>query len=157
VAVVVAAAAGAERLVPAGTLRWAGAVLLLGYAALLLRRRAHPRRVGMRLGAGGLAAWSFVMASAHGAGLMLLPALLAPGEGVGAAHTHGGAATGGMAMRGLDMLAVHTAAMLLAMTAAALLAFRLSGVGFLRRAWIDTDAVWSVALATSGIVVLVVT
>jgi hypothetical protein len=42
------------------------------------------------------------------------------------------------------------------MAATALLAFRLSGVGFLRRAWIDTDTVWSVALAASGVVVLVV-
>jgi hypothetical protein len=47
--------------------------------------------------------------------------------------------------------------MLLAMTVAALLAFRLADVGFLRRAWIDTDAVWAVTLAAAGIVVLVVT
>lgn len=150
VAVVVALATEAGRLVPVETLRYVGAALLIGYAALLLRRRSHPRGARMRLGAGGLFAWSFVMASSHGAGLMLLPLLLAARPGAGMTHAHGGGA-----MWGAGMLAVHTAGMLLAMSAAALLAFRLSGVGFLRRAWIDTDALWSAALAASGIVVLV--
>jgi hypothetical protein len=152
VAVVVAAAAGAEWLVPGGALRWAGAALPLGCAVLLLRRRAHPRRVGMRLGAGGLFAWSFAMASAHGAGLMLLPVLLALGHGADPGHVHHG-----IAADGTLVLAVHTAAMLLAMTCAALLAFRLAGVGVLRRIWIDTDVVWSGVLAASGVAVLVVT
>src|SRR5687768_17210534 len=76
VAVVIAAATLADSFVPAATLRWIGAAVLLGSAALVFRRRAHPRRAGMRLGPGGLVAWSFVMASSHGAGLMLLPALL---------------------------------------------------------------------------------
>ena len=148
VAAVVALAAGAQRVVPAG------AVLLLGYAVLLLvRRPTHPRRAGMRLGAGGLFAWSFVMASSHGAGLMLLPVLLAlGGGGAGPEHAH----HGGPAADGALVLGVHTAAMLAAMTAAALLAFRLAGLGFLRRAWINTDAIWSGALAASGVVVLLV-
>jgi hypothetical protein len=154
VAVVVALASGAEQFLPPGALRYAGAALLLGYAALLFGRRVHPRRAGMRLGTGGLFAWSFVMASSHGAGLMLLPVLLAPSGR--AAHAHRGVAGGGVAADGVAVLAVHTTAMLLAMAATALLAFRLSGVGFLRRAWIDTDTVWSVALAASGVVVLVV-
>jgi hypothetical protein len=154
VAVVVALAAGVGRVVPAGVLRWGGAALLLGYAALLLARRVHPRRVGMRLGAGGLFSWSFVMTSAHGAGLMLLPLVLALGGSGSAAdaHAHHGATAGGTAA----LLGVHTGAMLLAMSGAALLAFRLSDVSFLRRFWIDTDAVWSGALALSGVAVLVV-
>jgi hypothetical protein len=152
VAVVVGLARGAEQLVPPGVLRYAGAALLLGYAGLLFGRRVHPRRVGMRLGAGGLFAWSFVMASSHGAGLMLLPVLLAP---AGSAHAHAGVAGGGVAADGVAVLAVHTTTMLLAMAATAPVAFRLSGVGFLRRVWIDTNAVWSAALAASGVAVLV--
>ena len=110
----------------------------------VFRRRAHPRRAGMRLGAGGLAAWSFVMASSHGAGLMLLPALF------GATHAHHGDQPAGVAV-----LAVHSVAMLIAMAAAALVAFRLTGVvGALRRVWIDTDAIWSIALAASGVMLL---
>ena len=144
VAVVIAAAALADQLVPADTLRWIGAAVLLGSSVVVLRRRAHPRGGGMRLGAGGLVAWSFVMASSHGAGLMLLPALFGP------THAHHAAPPAGIAV-----LVVHSAAMLLAMTTAALLAFRLTGVvGALRRVWIDTNAVWSIALAASGIVIL---
>jgi hypothetical protein len=98
----------------------------------------------MRLGPGGLAGWSFVMASSHGAGLMLLPALF------GSTHAHHGGPPAGIAV-----LVVHSAAMLLAMTTAALLAFHLTGVGVLRRLWIDTSTVWSIALAASGIVLVV--
>ena len=149
VAVVVALATGAERVVPPAALRAAGAAVLLGCAALLLfGRRAHPRGFGMRVGPRRLFLWSFVMASSHGAGLMLLPVLLAARGGGAHAH-HGAPADGAL------VLAIHTTAMLLAMTAAALVAFRLSGVGFLRRIWIDTNAVWSAALAASALVVLV--
>jgi hypothetical protein len=143
VAVVIAAAALADSFVSAATLRWIGAAVLVGSSVLVLRRRAHSRGGGMRLGPGGLVAWSFVMASSHGAGLMLLPAL------VGSSHVHHGAPPAGIAM-----LLVHSAAMLLAMTAAALVAFRLTGVGALRRIWINTDVLWSLALAASGIVLL---
>ena len=144
VALVIAAAALAGSLVPASTLRWIGAAVLLGASVIVLRRRAHPRGGGMRLGPGGLVAWSFVMASSHGAGLMLLPALFGP------THSHHGAPPAGIAV-----LVVHSAAMLLAMTVAALVAFHLTGiVGALRRVWIDTNAVWSIALAASGIVIL---
>jgi hypothetical protein len=143
VAVVVAATALADSLVPTATLRWIGASVLLGSSVLVFRRRAHPRRAGMRLGAGGLVAWSFVMASSHGAGLMLLPALF------GSTHAHHGGPPAGIAV-----LVVHSAAMLLAMTTAALFAFHLTGVGALRRVWVDTNAVWAIALAASGVMVM---
>jgi hypothetical protein len=144
VAMVIAVAALAESFVGAAPLRWIGGLVLLSSSVLVLRRRAHPRGAGMRLGAGGLAGWSFVMASSHGAGLMLLPTL------VGATHAHHRGPPASVAV-----LLVHSAAMLLAMTATALVAFHLTGVvGALRRVWIDTTAVWSIALAASGIVVL---
>src|SRR5687767_14899674 len=147
VAVVIAAAGVADSLVPGATLRWIGAAVLLGSSVVVLRRRAHPRRAGMRLGSGGLVMWSFVMASSHGAGLMLLPALL--GARTGGQHIDHGAMTASA-----TVLVVHSAAMLLAMTTAALVAFRLTGVGVLRRIWINTDVLWSIALAASGIVLL---
>src|SRR5687768_11429025 len=143
VAVIIAAAALADSLVPTATLRWIGAAVLLASSVLVFRRRAHPRRAGMRLGPGGLVAWSFVMASSHGAGLMLLPALF------GATHGHHGDPPAGVAV-----LVIHSGAMLLAMTTASLVAFRLTGGGLLRRVWIDTDVIWSIALAVSGIVIL---
>jgi hypothetical protein len=147
VGVVIAVAMLADELVPTDTLRWIGAAALLGYSVLVVRRRAHPRRAGMRLGSRGLMTWSFVMTSSHGAGLMLLPAVLAVSPH--AAHAHHGAATGSVAV-----LVIHSAGMLVAMTAAALLAFHLTGVGALRRLWVDTNAVWAIALAASGIVLL---
>lgn len=147
VAVVIAAATLADSIVPTDTLRWIGAAVLLGSSALVFRRRSHPRRAGMRLGPAELVVWSFVMASSHGAGLMLLPALL----GAGADAPHG---DHGVMTTSASVLAVHSAGMLLAMTTTALVAFRLTGVGALRRVWIDTGAVWSIALAASGIVLL---
>ena len=143
VGVVVAAAALADSVVPPTTLRWIGAAVLLGSSVVVIRRRGHPRGGGMRLGPRGLATWSFVMASSHGAGLMLLPSLF------GSTHAHHGTSPAGV-----TVLVVHSAAMLLAMTAAALVAFRLTGVGLLRRVWIDTNVLWSIALAGSGIVLL---
>ena len=151
VAIVVALATGASVIVPAPVLRAAGAILLFGFAALLLLRRIHPRWVGMRLGARDLTVWSFVMSSAHGAGLMLLPVVV---------HGSGGAASAGQshahaaATAGSAVLAIHTTAMFGAMAAAALLAFHVLGVGFLRRAWLNTDVLWAAALAASALVLL---
>lgn len=149
VAIVILAAAGASAIVPAPALRTAGAILLLGFAGLLLVRPIHPRWVGMRLGARGLAGWSFVMSSAHGAGLMLLPMLI-PAT-AGSAHM----AHGHTAARILT-LAIHTAAMFGAMTVASLLVYHVLGVSFLRRAWINTEMLWAGALAASGLVLLVI-
>jgi hypothetical protein len=95
--VVAAGLVGGLRLVAApDVLRLASAALLLGFGAFkLLRPRSHPRWVGMRLGLRDLVLWSFLMASAHGAGLMLVPALLrlpasppAPAAHAQVAHTH---------------------------------------------------------------------
>jgi hypothetical protein len=149
VAAVLAVVAGASTLLPAPLLRAAGAVLLLAFAALLVVRPVHPRWVGMRIGARGLVLWSFVMSSAHGAGLMLLPSFVrgaAPGSHV---HAHASAAAGGT-----FVLAVHTAAMFGAMAVAALVVFRVFGVGFLRRAWLNTELLWAGALALSGVALL---
>ncbi|GJD47725.1 hypothetical protein OPKNFCMD_0435 [Methylobacterium crusticola] len=108
--------------------------------------RRHPR-IGMQAGLAALAPWSFLVASAHGAGLMLAPALL-PLCG----PSGGGAAGLGTALLGLGL---HTGAMLAAMLGTALAVYAWSGVGVLRRAWVNLDAVWSGALAVSGALLLV--
>src|SRR5262245_21874388 len=59
--------------VPLGELRWPTAGILVSLGILRFFRHQHPRWVGMRVGMGGLAAWSFLMATAHGAGLMVVP------------------------------------------------------------------------------------
>jgi hypothetical protein len=69
--VLLAVAIGA--VVPVRYLKWAVAAVLLGFGLFRLVRRRHPRWGGMRVGAWDLTVWSFLMASAHGAGLMVLP------------------------------------------------------------------------------------
>lgn len=98
-----------------------------------------------------LALWSFVMSTAHGSGLMLLPLLLhsdgAPAApGLHPHHRYALAGTGD----GLLVLAVHTAAMFAALAVAALLAYHVLGVGFLRRVWINLDALWIVVLVLAS-------
>ena len=157
VAVVVAAAGGARVIVPTSILRVAGALLLLAFASFLLVRRMHrPRGMGMRATPRELALWSFVMSTAHGSGLMLLPLLLAADSGRGnpGLHTRHHITDAG-AGDGLLMLAVHSAAMLAALGAAALLAYYVVGVGFLRRAWINLDVLWIGALVLAAVATLV--
>lgn len=152
VALVIAAVAGAELVLPPLALRITGAGVLLGFGAfLLVRRRAHPRWVGMRVGFRDLVAWSFLMSSAHGAGLMLTPVLLhlpmsAHGHAAGAAHA--------VAMNGAAALGVHTVAMFSVMAAVAVTVYRVVGVDLLRRVWINLDLVWAGALILAAAITL---
>src|SRR5215469_15892991 len=66
----------AQRLIPMHILKWPVAVIILALGIHRLFRASHPRNAGMRVGGRDLFLWSFLMASAHGAGLMLMPVLL---------------------------------------------------------------------------------
>ena len=113
--------------------------------------RGHRGRplVGMQAGLLGLLAWSFVMAGAHGAGLMLVPALLPLCTGPV------GQGTGAAALPALGALGVHTAAMLATIAAISLAVYNWIDIGFLRRGWINLDRVWIGALVACGILLLV--
>ncbi len=141
IGIVIALVAAAQVVVPPAALRAAGAAVLLAFALFILARRMiHPRWVGMRVGFRDLVAWSFLMSSAHGAGLMLVPVLLhLPGN---TGHTMGDVA----ASNGVAALALHTTAMFAVMTALALGVYRTVGVDVLRRVWVNLDTVWAVAL-----------
>jgi hypothetical protein len=131
--------------------RSAGIVLVawaLWHVAYGHRRRV---RIGMQAGLAALAVWSFLMATAHGAGLMLLPVVLPLCLSRGPAVEL--TASGSM-MTGLAALGVHTAAMLAVIAAVSLLVYRFVGLAFLRRGWINLDLVWSAALTASGAVLL---
>ena len=120
----------------------------------------------MRVTPRDLVLWSFIMSSAHGSGLMLLPLLLGPADAEATAnlqmlHAHAGAhgeafaaAAHAGAGDGVLVLAIHTLAMLAALATAALLAYRILGVGFLRRAWINLDTVWIGALVLAAVALL---
>ena len=147
-------------------LRWvriaAGAILLgFGLFRLALYYR-HPRWVGMNVGGRDLIAWSFLMATAHGAGLMLAPVALAltgPTAATGIAGDlgeHGGfLSLTDAPIWWLVGLLMHTVVMLTAMLAAAIIVYYRVGLAFLRRGWINLDLLWAASLVIAGVVTLV--
>ena len=132
-------------------------VLLFGVARLLLRR--HPRWLA-RIRPTQLAWWSFVMATAHGAALMLLPIVMglceAPVAGVPTAPPrapdHEAMMTLMRSSLGTAMVValLHTAAMIGSGLAVAWLVYRHLGLRALRAAWLDLDRVWALSLIASG-------
>jgi hypothetical protein len=138
------------------TVRLAAGALVLLFGLFKLVDQRHWRALA-RVRPGQLAWWSFLMATAHGAGLMLVPFML----GLCVAGTPGGALDGGRASIGdylarsglataVAVAAVHTLAMILAGLAMAWAVYRYLGLRFLRRSWLNLDAVWGASLAVTG-------
>jgi len=157
IALVVALVGGVQTLAAPGPVRVFGALVLVLFGVFkLLRPRAHPRWVGMRIGAGELGVWSFLMATAHGAGLMLFPVLLAlppQAHDAGGHHAHHAAAMGlASASLGQDAAAVlvHTLAMLVVMGVVALVVYEKVGLAILRKAWVNLDLIWAIAIVAAG-------
>ena len=150
-----------QHLLPMEVLKWPIAALIFTLGIYRLFRASHPRGAGMRVGGRDLVIWSFLMASAHGAGLMLIPVLWSRPT---AAMHH--ATSGAMTMDGAPLTAsivlgsilLHTAAMLAVAGILALLFFELyevAGLKVLRHTWFNFDLLWAVALLVAGVVVLV--
>lgn len=160
VGVVVGAAALAGVVIQTSSLRVVIAAMLIALGTYRLWRHRHPRFGGMQVSFRDLAVWSFLMASAHGAGLMLLPWVMIMPMNVSATAAHAGHAGHMMAMNAgpswtaLLSVAVHTASYLGVMTLAALVVYRKMGLAFLRTAWLNLDWVWAGALVVTGVVVL---
>jgi hypothetical protein len=157
-ALAVAAAIGAALAVgfaiPLGWLRWPIAGLLVSLGVLRLFRHRHPRWGGMQVSMGGLTVWSFLMATAHGAGLMVVPVFLGmsiPAAGAHAHHTHAAGVSTGAAFLATGL---HAAGYLAVTALVAVLVFEKLGVGILRRAWINLDLIWSAALVATGTLTL---
>jgi hypothetical protein len=101
----------------------------------------------MTTGFAGLVLWSFLMATAHGAGLMLIPALI----------PLCGSMTGlssGPLLVSLAAVGLHTVTTLLVTGAIALLVYDWLGVGVLRRGWINFDRLWTIGLAGTGVLLI---
>ncbi len=115
----------------------------------------HRVRIGMRTGYAGLFVWSATMAIAHGAGLMVIPALMPLGVGADMHALHGQAMIGGSLAITLAAVGVHTLAMLIVTAAVALLVYEWIGVAVLRRGWINFDLLWMAALIAAGAVLMI--
>ena len=153
--------AGAQ-FVSTAVLQLLTALVLIGFGLYkIFNYYRHPRWVGMQVSMKDLVWWSFLMAMAHGAGLMVAPVLLsmtsAPSEM--AAHADHAAHVGhvvqqaSLASSGLDMsmgVFLHTAAMLLVMALIAWIVYRRVGLAILRQRWVNFDLIWAVALLIAG-------
>ena len=155
VAVVALLVALAQVVATVELVRPAGAMALILFGGYkLVRPRSHPRWVGLRVGPRDLVVWSFLMSSAHGAGLMLLPVLLGlPLEPVAPDLPVFGLDVATLVQDGAAVL-VHTLAMLVVMGMVALAVYEKLGVGVLRRAWLNVDLLWAVAVLAAGVLTL---
>jgi hypothetical protein len=134
-------------LVPDHVVRIGSGVLLLGWAAYHWRfGHRHRVRFGMQVGLLGLAAWSFLMATAHGAGLMLWPALMQTCISGGVDQTR----RAGPVAATLAGLGIHTLAMAATTAITAVLVYQWLGLDLLRRAWLNLDLLWIFALVATG-------
>ncbi|MBV9546388.1 MAG: hypothetical protein JOY61_18620 [Chloroflexi bacterium] len=130
-----------------------GALGLIAFGVYKLRKPlSHPKWVGMQVSRRDLVVWSFLMSSAHGAGLMLFPVLLGlplqpdtpdiPSLGITTLAQDAAAIT------------IHSASMLLVMATIALIVYERLGLNVLRKAWLNVDLIWSVAVIAAGLVTL---
>jgi hypothetical protein len=132
------------------------AITLIGFGVYRLLAR-HRGRVGMQVSGAQLLLWSFLMATAHGAGLMLIPVLLGmPGGAPHSEHAHAAVASLQPSVgTALAVLAVHTLAMLVMAGVIAVVVYEWAGLAFLRRGWINLDLVWVCVLIGAGLVLLI--
>jgi hypothetical protein len=111
----------------------------------------------MRVGFRDLTLWSFLMATAHGAGLMLVPVLLGSGTVEAADHMAGHHHTSAASpLAALVATAVHTIAYLAVTGLIAWLVYSRFGLAILRKAWLNLDAVWAAALVVTSVVTLLI-
>jgi hypothetical protein len=143
---------------PLVVVRYSVAAILVGLGIYCLVRHQHPRWVRMQVGFRDLTAWSFLMASAHGAGVMVLPVLLGSStveaQGNMAGHNHMASSVSPLA--GILATGVHTFAYLAVTGLIAWLVYRKFGLALLRKTWFNFDLLWAVALVTTGVVTLLV-
>jgi hypothetical protein len=163
IGVTVAAAALLGRVAPPSVLRWFVAAALLGVGVDGLRRHRHVQLKGMRVSGRELATWSFLVASAHGAGLMVLPFVLGSAVPMPAGMVHHGstsslagthaavwASVGGADSATVVAPLVHTLGYLVTTVVLASVVYERIGIRVLRRAWINFDLIWGVAMVVAA-------
>jgi len=151
IAVVAALVLAAGPLIPLKALRLLTAALLLAFGLYRLSRYyRHPRWVGMQVGMDDLFIWSFLMASGHGAGLMIAPILIHL-----ASHSSPLETTLFNGALLFFAVCIHTLAMLAVMGSAAWVVYRKLGLMILKRSWVNFDLIWAGALILVGALALI--
>jgi len=160
IGIIIAAVLVARVSVPHRVLKIAAAAILFAFGFYRLLRSRHPNWVGMRVGFGDLTLWSFVMASAHGAGLMLVPFFL-PSPPAAGSHPHDAHQGHAWAFANFSApslliaaVGVHTLGYLVTTGLVAIVVYEKLGVAILRRAWFNLDFVWMLALMITGLFIL---
>jgi hypothetical protein len=138
---------------PLNYLKIGVAAALSAFGLYRVIRRGHFQWGGMQVRFHDLAIWSFLMASAHGAGLMVLPVVLHLNQAAATgAHHHAGQNS----VIGLWAALVHTLGYLSVTAVVALIVYQKLGLAVLRKGWVNFDLVWAIALiATGGLTLLV--
>lgn len=165
IAVAVGIALALGVVLPSAGIRWGAAVLLVGFGVWQSRGHRHVglgrwRVGGLRAGGRELTAWSFIVATAHGAGLMAAPfAMRAVQSGTAEHSVHAGhSATAVASVVSIDWptlwaTSVHTVGYLIVTAVLAVIVYERAALHLVRRAWINFDLVWAGALVLTGIAV----
>jgi len=161
IALVAALVVGLSVVTDSSTLRIGAATVLLAFGIFRFAKpRAHFRWTSMRVSDRELTLWSFLMSTAHGAGLMVAPVLIGLEGAVDSGHVraHDQAdlgLLGGSLGTGAVGISLHVAAMLGVMALVAVAVYDRLGLKILRRAWLNTDQVWAGAFVLAAGVTLV--
>jgi hypothetical protein len=131
-------------------------LLVIGFGIFRFVDRRHPRALA-RIRPTQLGLWSFAVAIAHGAGLMLVPIYLGLCQASDIDNGHEAAGILINASLGMALLVavVHATAMIAAGGCSALLVYRYLGLKFISRSWFNLDAIWAVSLILVGAIALV--
>ena len=150
-AAVVAVAVVLGAAMPVDILKWPVAATLAALGLYRLFRHQHIRGGGMRVGMMGLTGWSFLMASCHGAGLMVLPFLLRITTVSAHSGHHQATASASGAFAATAVTALHMAGYLLVTVMVAVIVYERLGLHLLRRLWFNLDLVWAAALIGTAV------
>jgi hypothetical protein len=161
IALVALLVVGVSVVADSSTIRIGAAVALLAFGIFRFARpRAHFRWTSMRVSDRELTLWSFLMSTAHGAGLMVAPVLIGLEGSVDTGHARAHDVAdlgllGGSLGSGAVGIVLHVLAMLVAMAIVAVVVYERLGLRVLRTAWVNTDGLWASAFILAAVITLV--
>ena len=161
IAAAVSLATGLGLVLSPAAVRWGVVVMLLALGIRQLRRHWHPRAGGMRVNARQLVTWSFLVATAHGAGIMAAPFAMDIAAPSPAHAGHGGAASMALASAAsleapaIAATIIHTLGYLLITAVTASIVYERAALHLLRRAWVNLDLIWAGTLVVTAVAIAI--